>query len=115
MLLEQRVLARAMQQGDAPYLKSLADHYAKSDNFHQSVNGGTGVNNIMFGHCDAIWFNDATGHAAAPPKNVEVYTAPYEGAPNSNRGIVSEIENNHIEANVGRSAATDAYLACCSA
>jgi len=31
-----------VQQGDAPYLKFLADHYAMSDNFHQSVMGGTG-------------------------------------------------------------------------
>jgi phospholipase C len=27
-----------VQQGDVPYLKSLADTYAMSDNFHQSVN-----------------------------------------------------------------------------
>ena len=46
-----------VQQGDVPYFKSLADKYAMSDNFHQSVNGGTGVNHIMFGHADAIWFS----------------------------------------------------------
>ena len=28
-----------VQQGDVPYFKSLADNYAMSDNFHQSVNG----------------------------------------------------------------------------
>ena len=39
-----------MQQGDVPYFKSLADTYAMSDNFHQSVNGGTGANHIMLGH-----------------------------------------------------------------
>ncbi len=32
-----------VQQGDAPYFKYLADHYAMSDNFHQSVMGGTGA------------------------------------------------------------------------
>ncbi len=50
-----------VQNGDAPYLKSLADHYAMSDNFHQSVNGGTGANHIMLGHGDAIWFSDGQG------------------------------------------------------
>ena len=39
-----------VQQGDAPYLKSLADAYAMSDNFHQSVNGGTGANTIAIGN-----------------------------------------------------------------
>jgi hypothetical protein len=33
----------AVQKGDAPYFKTLADSYAMSDNFHQSVNGGTGA------------------------------------------------------------------------
>jgi phospholipase C len=43
---------------------SLADTYAMSDNFHQSVNGGTGANHIMFGHGDAIWFSDGKGNPA---------------------------------------------------
>ncbi len=34
-----------------------------SDNFHQSVKGGTGANHIMFGHGDAIWFSDGKGKA----------------------------------------------------
>jgi phospholipase C len=38
-----------------------------SDNFHQSVNGGTGANHIMFGHADAIWFSDANGQSGVPP------------------------------------------------
>ena len=53
-----------VQNGDAPYFKSLADNYAMSDNFHQSVNGGTGANHIMLGHGDAIWFSDGNGNAA---------------------------------------------------
>ena len=86
-----------MQQGDAPYFKSLADRYAMSDNFHQSVDGGTGANHIMFGHADAIWFSDASGHPAEPPQNVEVYKT-YVGPngavlPNPDAGVVSEIEN----------------------
>ena len=32
-----------VQQGDAPYFEYLADHYAMSDNLHQSVMGGTGA------------------------------------------------------------------------
>ena len=53
-----------VQQGDVPYFKSLADTYAMSDNFHQSVNGGTGANHIMLGHGDAIWFSDGNGQPA---------------------------------------------------
>jgi phospholipase C len=82
-----------VQQGDAPYFKSLADTYAMSDNFHQSVNGGTGANHIMLGHGDAIWFSDGKGHAAVPPNGVKVYTAPYNGGPNPDAGVVNEIEN----------------------
>ncbi len=59
-----------------PYFKSLADKYAMSDNFHQSVNGGTGANHIMLGHGDAIWFSDGDGQATTPPHNVEVARAP---------------------------------------
>lgn len=50
-----------MQQGDAPYLKYLADHYAMSDNYHQAVMGGTGANHIMMGTGYAIPFTDGHG------------------------------------------------------
>jgi phospholipase C len=76
-----------VQQGDAPYFKYLADHYAMSDNFHQSVNGGTGANHIMFGHGDMIWFSDGAGNAAAPPHNAQVRTG------TANQGTVDEVEN----------------------
>ncbi|MGC2171978.1 MAG: alkaline phosphatase family protein [Candidatus Sulfotelmatobacter sp.] len=82
-----------VQQGDAPYFKSLADTYTMSDNFHQSVNGGTGANHIMFGHADMIWFSDARGNPAEPPNNKVVYTAPYNGQPNPDKGTVAEVEN----------------------
>ncbi len=79
-----------VQQGDAPYFKSLADTYAMSDNFHQSVNGGTGANHIMLGHGDAIWFSDGNGHAGTPLHNVSVTTNPAGfGGP----GMIDEIEN----------------------
>src|SRR6202167_2955584 len=61
-----------VQKGDAPYFKHLADKYSMSDNFHQSVDGGTGANHIMLGHGDAIWFSDGNGNAMVPPHNVEV-------------------------------------------
>jgi phospholipase C len=82
-----------VQQGDATYFKSLADTYAMSDNFHQSVNGGTGANHIMLGHGDAIWFSDASGNPAVPPNNVTVFTEPYNGDANPDKGVVHEIEN----------------------
>jgi phospholipase C len=76
-----------VQNGDVPYFKYLADNYAMSDNFHQSVNGGTGANHIMFGHGDMIYFTDANGNPAVPPNNVQVATG------TANQGTVQEIEN----------------------
>ena len=58
-----------MAQGDAPYFKQLADEYTISDNFHQSVMGGTGANHIMFGFADSILYTNANGNAVAPPTN----------------------------------------------
>jgi phospholipase C len=76
-----------MQAGDAPYFKHLADHFAISDNFHQSVNGGTGANHIMLGHGDAIWFSDGAGHALPPPHKQLV------AGGSANAGVVDEVEN----------------------
>jgi phospholipase C len=92
-----------VQNGDAPYFKSLADNYAMSDNFHQSVNGGTGANHIMFGHGDAIWFSDGKGHAAAPPHNQEVE----KGTPNG--GVVDEVENPNPAAHTNNWYSQDGY------
>ncbi len=76
-----------VQQGDAPYLKYLADHYAMSDNYHQAVMGGTGANHVMLGMGDAVWFADSNGNPAEPPHNSLVAA----GSPNA--GVVDEIEN----------------------
>ena len=76
-----------VQQGDAPYLKYLADHYAMSDNYHQAVMGGTGANHVMLGMGDAVWFADSNGNPAEPPHNQLVAA----GSPNA--GVVDEIEN----------------------
>ncbi len=56
-----------VQKGDAPYMKELADEYTLSDNFHQSVMGGTGANHIMFGFADALPYSDGQGNLATPP------------------------------------------------
>ena len=56
-----------MAQGDAPVLKSLADDYTISDNFHQSIEGGTGANHIAIGTGLAIFYSDGNGHIATPP------------------------------------------------
>jgi phospholipase C len=88
-----------VQQGDVPYFKSLADTYAMSDNFHQSVNGGTGANHIMLGHGDAIWFSDGNGTPQTPPNGVTFTTSPASpvGTPAvpgyGGEGLISEIEN----------------------
>jgi len=92
-----------VQHGDAPYLKQLADRYAMSDNFHQSVNGGTGANHIMLGHGDAIWFSDAEGHAAAPPHNTEVASG------TANAGVVDEVENPNPAPATNNSYTEDGY------
>jgi phospholipase C len=70
-------------QGDAPYLKYLADRYAMSDNYHQAVMGGTGANHIMLGFADAISFSDSDGNPAEPPENQTVWAG----------GPVNEVEN----------------------
>ena len=44
-----------VQAGDVPVLKALADRYSMSDNFHQSVMGGTGANHIMLGSGDVFF------------------------------------------------------------
>ncbi len=58
-----------MAQGDAPYFKQLADQYTISDNFHQSVMGGTGANHIMLGFGTLAYYADADGKPAVPPAN----------------------------------------------
>ena len=56
-------------QGDMAFFKSLADEYAISDNFHQPALGGTGLDSIIAGFGDAIWYSDGKGNATKPPAN----------------------------------------------
>ncbi len=92
-----------MLQGDAPYFKFLADNYAMSDNFHQSVMGGTGANHVMLGTGDGIWFSDGRGHARRPPHN-EMVAA---GSPNA--GVVDEIENPNAQPGTNNWYTQDGY------
>ncbi len=59
-----------VQNGDAPLLKSLADQFTMSDNFHQSVMGGTGANHVMLGLGDAIFWSDGHGNPTTPPSHI---------------------------------------------
>ncbi|MGD0829986.1 MAG: alkaline phosphatase family protein [Terracidiphilus sp.] len=76
-----------VQQGDAPYLKFLADNYAMSDNYHQAINGGTGANHVALGTGDAIYFSDPEGNPAEPPHNQLVNPG------TANAGVVDEVED----------------------
>jgi phospholipase C len=60
-----------MQNGDAPLLKSLADKYTMSDNYHQPVLGGSGPDSLPLGFADQIFFSDGNGNPATPAaKNI---------------------------------------------
>jgi phospholipase C len=59
-----------VQAGDVPVLKSLADEYSMSDNFHQSFMGGTGANHVMLGTGDAIFWSDGQGNPTTPPSHI---------------------------------------------
>ncbi|MDE3176973.1 MAG: phosphoesterase [Pseudomonadota bacterium] len=80
-----------VQNGDAPYLKALADSYTMSDNYHQAALGGTGANHIMLGAGDAMPFTDGQGNLATPPHNPVNPQAP--GAPPNGTSALSEIED----------------------
>jgi phospholipase C len=92
-----------VQKGDVPYFTSLVQKYAMSDNFHQSVNGGTGANHIMFGHADMLYFSDTYGNAVAPPEGTQVFG----GTPDA--GIVHEIENPNPAAGTNNWYTEDGY------
>jgi phospholipase C len=53
--------------GDVPYFAQLAQQYALSDNFHQSIMGGTGANHIMLGFGSLIYYANSKGNPATPP------------------------------------------------
>ncbi|HKF66996.1 MAG TPA: alkaline phosphatase family protein [Vicinamibacterales bacterium] len=71
-----------VQQGDAPFLKQLADEFTMSDNFHQSFMGGTGANHVMLGTGDAIFWSDGKGSPTAPPASQIANPNPRPGTNN---------------------------------
>jgi phospholipase C len=93
-----------VQNGDVPYFKGLADQFAMSDNFHQSVQGGTGANHIMLGHGDMIWFSDGNGHAMTPPENTPLLTGSFAGF------VVGEIENPNPQSGTNNYYTQDGYI-----
>ncbi len=96
-----------VQQGDAPYLKELADNYSMSDNYHQAVKGGTGANHIMLGTGDAIWFSDGNGNPAVPPNNPVNPNLP--GTPPNGISALSEIENPNPQPSTNNFYTQDGY------
>src|SRR6202045_569864 len=70
------------EQEEASILKELADRFTLSDNFHQSVLGGTAVNHTMFGTGDAIFWSDGMGNAATPPASSIANPNPVSGTIN---------------------------------
>ena len=71
-----------VQNGDVPYLKSLADEYTILDNYHQPAKGGTGLDSIYLGFADALWYSDGKGNAATPPANQIENPDPLSGTNN---------------------------------
>jgi phospholipase C len=65
--------------GDAPVLKRLADEFSMSDNFHQSVMGGTGTNHVMLGTGDVVFWSDGKGNPTTPPSGVIANPDPLPG------------------------------------
>jgi phospholipase C len=70
-----------MQQGDASYLRSLADRFASSDNHHQSIMGGTGANFFALATGDLPVYT-ANGALATPPANQIEDPQPASGTEN---------------------------------
>ncbi len=70
-----------MSSGDAPFFKALATQYAISDNYHQSIMGGTGMNFFAMATADSPYFN-SNGTVATPPANQIENPNPMSGTAN---------------------------------
>jgi phospholipase C len=70
------------EQEEASTLKTLADRFTLSDNFHQSFQGGTGANHFMLGTGDAAFWSDGKGNAIAPPASEIANPNPVAGSTN---------------------------------
>jgi acid phosphatase len=86
-----------MNTGDAPFFKQMADDYAISDNYHQSIMGGTGANFLALVTGDAAFYN-VNGQPAVPPTSFDfqgVRTSQVEN-PNPQPGLANN-SNWYIE------------------
>lgn len=72
-----------MNQGDAPYFKSLAQNFAISDNYHQSVMGGTGANFFALATGDVAVYQQ-NGLLQIPAANQIENPDPQQGLHNPN-------------------------------
>jgi len=70
------------EQEQASLLKTLADRFTLSDNFHLSFLGGTGANHFMFGTGDAAFWSDGKGNAITPPAAMIANPNPVSGTIN---------------------------------
>lgn len=70
-----------MAMGDAAFFKELADHYAISDNYHQSIMGGTGMNFFSIATGDLPVYN-INGELTVPPANQIENPNPLPGTEN---------------------------------
>jgi len=61
-----------MQEGDAPFFKSLADTYTMSDNYHQPVLGGTGPDSQPLGFADQLFFSDGLAIPRRPRRPISI-------------------------------------------
>lgn len=71
-----------VQKGDAPFLKSLADTYTMSDNYHQAQMGGTMVEHFYLSMADNVYYSDGNGNAITPPSAMIANPNPARGAQN---------------------------------
>jgi phospholipase C len=60
-----------MHHGDASYMQSLADQYALSDNYHQFIMGGTGMNFFSIATADLPVYKINGALATPPPNQIE--------------------------------------------
>lgn len=60
-----------MGRGDAGYLRRLAERYAMSDNYHQSIMGGTGANFFAIATGDLPVYRRGGALTAPPPNQIE--------------------------------------------
>jgi acid phosphatase len=61
----------SMSQGDAPYLRELAQNFAIADNYHQAVMGGTGANFVALSTGHAAVFLSGGQPTVPPPSQIE--------------------------------------------